>query len=327
MSLVRAESRRLVKRRFTKLLVAGALALLAVVAVSIFLSNEKVTPAQVTAARAQAGRDYQESVASVTAEKQKCVTEGGTDCDTYYIPQPEDFDYTWYMPPTFDLRSQFGNMITTFAAILAAVAFLIGASFAGAEWSSGAMMNLLLWRPQRIRVLGSKLVVFLFWLTGLTLLLAALWTGAFRLIAETHGSTDGMTPGVWRSFGLTGLRGLAVVLVSGLLGFTLASIGRHTAMALGALIGLGALQVGAFVVATVAELQFPGVYMAPYWLWAWMYQDFTLKDYASCDYSASSGCEPAQFVMTWQTSGLMLAGVAVVATGVAMWTMRRRDIT
>ena len=59
-------------------------------------------------------------------------------------------------------------MITTLAALLALVAFVIGASFVGAEWNSGGMMNLLLWRPQRLQVLGTKLAALLVGLTALT---------------------------------------------------------------------------------------------------------------------------------------------------------------
>jgi len=51
------------------------------------------------------------------------------------------------------------RMVTTFAAVLALVAYIVGASFVGAEWSSGGMMNLLLWRPRRLQVLGTKLAV------------------------------------------------------------------------------------------------------------------------------------------------------------------------
>ena len=88
------------------------------------------------------------------------------------------------MPATFDFRKKFGDMIITFAAILALIAFVIGASFVGAEWSSGGMMNLLLWRPQRLKVLGTKLVALLVGLTVLTVVVAAAWTGIFVLIAE-----------------------------------------------------------------------------------------------------------------------------------------------
>ena len=38
---------------------------------------------------------------------------------------------------------------------------MIGASFVGAEWNSGGMMNLLLWRPQRLKVLSTKLAALL----------------------------------------------------------------------------------------------------------------------------------------------------------------------
>jgi hypothetical protein len=62
------------------------------------------------------------------------------------------------------------------------------------------------------------------------------WTGAFWTTASYRGSTANMTSGV--SFALTGLRGLALVLAAGVVGFALASLGRHTALALGDALGL-----------------------------------------------------------------------------------------
>jgi len=56
----------------------------------------------------------------------------------------------------------------------------------------------------------------------------ALWTGAFWLTAVLRGSTDGMTSGTWQSLGLTGLRGVGLVLAAGivLLGYAAATAPR-----------------------------------------------------------------------------------------------------
>ncbi|MBB2945779.1 ABC-type transport system involved in multi-copper enzyme maturation permease subunit [Actinoplanes lutulentus] len=332
MSLARAESRRLFKRRFTKLIVIGALLVLAATVAGTWFSNEKVGATQVASAKAQADRDYQEAVRQSEQEMAKCqaappTTDGVPCSEQVWVPTPDQYDYTWYMPATFDLRSEFPNMISVLAVVLAGAAFLIGASFVGSEWSSGGMMNLLLWRPQRVRVLSTKLTVFLSWLTGLTLLLLAAWAGIFQLVAEVRGSTEKMTAGVWQSFGLTGLRALALVLVAGALGFALASLGRHTGMALGALVGLGALQIGVYVMANLAEFKFTEAWVLPVWGYAWLDKELVLEDFRSCDYSATAGCELDKFTMTWQTAGIGMAIVVALVVGAAMWTMRKRDIT
>jgi ABC-2 type transport system permease protein len=334
-SLARAETRRLFRRRLTLVMLAWVLLVLAAVAAGTFLSNQKGTAAQVTEAKAQAARQYQESLQYAEQDRQRCLAAQGTPeaanfppgCTDLYTPQPEEFDYRWYMPQTFEFRDEFPDMITLFAVVLAAAAFLVGASFVGSEWHSGGMMNLLLWRPQRLRVLSAKLTVFLGWFTGLSLLLAAAWTGAFWLIAELRGSTDRMTSGVWQSLGLTGLRGLAVIVVAGVLGFALASLGRHTGMALGALIGLGAVQIGVYIVATLGGASFPDAFLAPMWAYAWMYKEMILEDPSSCDFSSTAGCEPETFTMTWQAAGSVTAVVVVVVVAAALWAMRRRDVS
>ncbi|WP_229067840.1 ABC transporter permease [Actinoplanes sp. DH11] len=335
MSLARAESRRLVKRRLTKVIVIGVLLVLAAVVAGSWFSSEKVGAAQVAAAKAEADRNYQEALRSAAADKEKCLAAQGTpeasqwpaDCNQLFTPTIEDYNYEWYMPATFVLREEFPLMVAVFALVLAAAAFLVGASFVGAEWNSGGMMNLLLWRPQRLRVLGTKLAVFLGWVTVLALVLGAAWTGLFRLLAEYRGSTENMTSGVWQSFGLTGLRGLAVILAAGALGFALASLGRHTGMALGALVAFGALDIGAYIMASLAGLSFPDLWFVPYWLIALLTKEFVTTDWTSCDYSSTAGCEPATFTMTWQTASIGLAAVTVLIVGASMLTMRKRDIT
>ena len=335
MSLARAETRRLFRRRFTLVLLSGVLLVLAAVAVSTFLSNRKVTPEQVSSAKAEAERSYQDATRYAAIERQRCLAAPGTpdaanypaDCAELYTPAPEEFDYRWFMPETFDFRGEFPDMIVLFAVVLASAAFLVGASFVGSEWHSGGMMNLLLWRPQRLRVLSAKLTVFLGWFAGLSLLLGAGWAGAFQVIARLRGSAEGMTPGAWQSMGLTGLRGLALIVAAGAVGFALASLGRHTGMAMGALIGLGAVQIGVYIVAQLGGARYPDAFLAPLWGYVWLYKEFVLTDENSCNFSSSSGCEPETFTMTWQMAGSGMAVVVVLAVGAALWAMRRRDIT
>jgi ABC-2 type transport system permease protein len=334
-SLFKAETRRLVKRRFTKLFTIGALLILAAVAVGVFLSNQKVGPAQIAEAKAKAHAEYERAVASTEQVKKDCEAARGTARASDFPPNCElsppsesNFDPDWYMPATFDFLKGFPPMLTTMAAVLALVAFVIGASYVGAEWSSGGMMNLLLWRPRRLQVLSTKLSALLVGMTVLTVVVAAIWTAVFYGIARTRGVTTGLTSGAWQSIGLTELRALILVLAAGALGFGLASLGRHTAMALGVAIGvIVVFQFGVGAVLALAHVKFPELYLAPFWLIAWMTKKYVAENYNACDYDVSGGCQPETMAITWQMAGSALTIVLVLVVGAAMWTMRKRDIT
>ena len=336
MSLYKAETRRLVKRRFTKLFTLSGLLILAAVAAAMFFSNQKVGPDQIAKAKAEAQQQYQQSLQQAETDKKNCQAAQGTpaasqyppNCTDMYVPTEADYNYEWFMPATFEFRKDFPGMVTTFAALMAVIAFIIGASFVGAEWASGGMMNLLLWRPQRLRVLGTKLAALLVGLTALTVVVGAIWTGIFLAIANLRGSSESMTSGAWQSMGLMELRALAIVVVAGALGFGLASIGRHTAMALGAAIGvIIVFQFGLGTVLALAKVKFVEAYLVPIWAQAWMDKSVEVFDYESCNFSGGGGCEPDSLTITWPMAGGVLAAVLVLVVGVAMWTMRSRDIT
>jgi ABC-2 type transport system permease protein len=219
-------------------------------------------------------------------------------------------------------------MLTVLAALIAVAGFVIGASFVGAEWNSGGMMNLLLWRPQRVKVLATKLAAFLVSLTALTVVLSAAWTAVFLLIANLRGTTEGMTPGAWQSIGLTELRALAVVVVAGVVGFGLASIGRHTAMAMGVAIGVVILfQFGLGTVLSLANVKFSQAYLIPIWLLAWMEKSYKVEDYNSCDFTAVGGCQPDSITLTWQQAGGGMIAIFVLIVVASLWTIRSRDVT
>ncbi|MBN1172237.1 MAG: ABC transporter permease, partial [Micromonosporaceae bacterium] len=250
------------------------------------------------------------------------------DCEEITPPPLESFDPEWFMKPAFDFKESFEGMIITFSAILALVGFLIGASYVGAEWASGGMMNLLLWRPRRLQVLSTKLAALVGSILGVTVVLGALWTAACWAIAVWRGTTAGLTSGVWQSFALTGLRGLALVLVGTVVGFAIASIGRHTAMALGVVIALAVVgQFGLAIVLELANVDFPERWLLPYYGAAWMMRKYVMTDYSSCGFSVGGECVLETQTITWQHAGLLFGVATVVLVIVAAWTMRRRDIT
>ncbi|MEV1285928.1 ABC transporter permease subunit [Micromonospora sp. NPDC049679] len=337
MSLFKAEFRRLLKRRFVRYMALVGLLVLVAVAVGTFVTNHKIGPAQVAAAERRAEQEYQQSVQWATQEKQQCEKDkaaGRTDdkryppdCAEMMPPPREAFEARWFLPSTFDFREQFEPMITAWAAILALVAFAVGASFIGAEWNSGGMMNLLLWRPQRLKVLLTKLGALLTGLLALAVVSGGLWAAAFWAIGNLRGTTAKTTAGVWESFALTGLRGIAVVVVAGIVGFALASLGRHTALALGGALGIMVVgQFGLGIVLRMAGVKFVEAWLLPTYLLAWMQKKVILEDWESCQASFSGECKPQTMEVVWQDGGTLLAVAVVLTLGAAMWMMRRRDV-
>ncbi|SCL40224.1 ABC-type transport system involved in multi-copper enzyme maturation, permease component [Micromonospora pallida] len=340
MSLYVTELRRLGKRRFTRYMTLIGLLVLAAVAVGTFLTNQKIGPEQRASAERQAQAQYEEQVRYVERDRAECerLKAAGEpadgrfpdDCSTITPPPREAVEARWFLPSTFDFRESFGATLIPYAAILALIAFVVGASFVGAEWSTGGMMNLLLWRPRRLNVLLTKLAALLTGVTVVTLLGAAAWTAAFWAVGSYRGSTAGMTGGVWQSFALTGLRGFALVVVAAVVGFALASLGRHTAFALGGVLAIAVVgQFGLGVVLALADVKFPEAWLLPTYGLAWMGKEVELRNFEACNYSGMSGmseCAPDTLTITWQHSSALLAVGLVLALGAALWAMRRRDI-
>lgn len=336
MGLYRAELRRLGKRRAVRYLVLAGLLVLVAVVVGTFLSNQKIDPAAWDAAERTAEQEFRNAVVWTQQWQAECershasgapdLNQFPSDCAEITIPARADFPAEYYLPPTFGFRDEFPATFYTFASVMALVFFLAGASFVGAEWSSGAMMNLLLWRPQRLRVLFTKLAALLTGTLAVTVLAVLLWTAAYWLVAQLRGTPDGVTAGAWRSFALTELRSVVLVVSAAAAGFGLASIGRHTALALGGVLGvLIAGQSGLGFLAAALDVRYPELWLLPTYFIAWMDSSVKLSDWRYCEVRPAP-CEPPSWELTWVHSGLLAAGVLTVVLGVAAWAMRRRDI-
>lgn len=120
--------------------------------------------------------------------------------------------------------------------LLAAGAFLVGASLVGAEIATGGLALLLTVETRRTRVLVTKLVS-----VGLTSLVLAgvsfgALVGAESAVAVAHGVLD-RSPELWREIASAAARGIAFAVVAGVVGASLSALLRSTTGTLGALLG------------------------------------------------------------------------------------------
>lgn len=331
MSLVRAERRRLHKRRVTKVMLAIGVIILAVVGTALWFSNQKASAATRAKAAATAQQEFE-------TQTQYWNTAGKADCESAakrenidpaqmcFGPRQEDFKPEYYMPSSYDFKGNFLEMATLWAIIMAFCGLIIGASYVGAEWSSGGMMNLLTWQPARVKVLGTKLGMLMLVVAGWSTVVLAAWVGVQWLMGTFRGTTAGMTSGTWQSFGLVGVRGLLLIAGGSLFGFVLASLGRRTAVAMGVLIALIVVtQFGLTLVLYAAKVPYPSLYFVGNHMSAWMQGHERVFDETSCDYSMGA-CEPKYIDLTWQGSGAIFGAVLLVLTFAAMWQIKRRDV-
>jgi len=116
----------------------------------------------------------------------------------------------------------------------AIMAWLLAASFIGAEWRTGMMTTLLTWEPRRVRVMIAKVIAAVFVTFVIVMVLQALLVGALYPAAAYRGSTAGTNAAFWRTFSYVGLRSGALAALAAILGFAAGALGRNTAAGLGA---------------------------------------------------------------------------------------------
>lgn len=337
MSLFKTELRRLFKRRLTRLMLVLLLLGLTGIAVSITVASHKIGAPELAAAEARADSEYQQQLRYHQESVERCeaakargedvANQYPPDCGKEFAPSREHFDAEWFLPYQFEFSTDFVRFLAVFAGIVALFGFIVGASYVGAEWHSGGMMNLLLWRPKRLSVLLTKLGVLLTGLLTISVVVGALWTTAFWLIGKYDGLTGKMTQGGWESLAISGARGIGLVLAVGAIAFGLASLGRHTAMALGAAVGVGVVsEIGVRIAMEIAGVRFGDRYVLSTYALAWFEKKWKLVDWNSCNFSMGE-CKPDELIITWQNSALVFGiGTAAVLVA-AVWAMRRRDIT
>jgi hypothetical protein len=235
--LLRAELHRFRARRFLRvLLLLGVVAW--AVAIAVGLSHYgRPSAADLAAARQQ----VDQIVADANLGRDKCLTDPQRPAD---VPvdqlcgppvRADDIDLGNFLPhPPFSLADSTRTGVMGFAAVASLIAFLAGATWIGAEWSTRSLVALLLWEPRRLRVLSAKAGVLLGAVAVLGVLAQAAWLGMGTLLDRVAGNGAGLPAGFWGTELAMQGRGVLLTVLAGLGGFALAHLIRNTAAALGA---------------------------------------------------------------------------------------------
>jgi hypothetical protein len=114
------------------------------------------------------------------------------------------------------------------------IGWLLGASFIGADWRAGTIVTQLTWEPRRVRLLVTKALAVALVAMAIHVLLQALLAAALLPGIVTSGTTTGADAEWLRGVVGVVLRGAALAGIGSLIGFAVGTVGRNTAVALGA---------------------------------------------------------------------------------------------
>lgn len=335
MNLVRAELERLAARRFVQLMLVLLVLAFGITAATTLAGSHRPTAAEISQAQEQAAEQrrsleqtYRECLAAKSGDEP--AEDAGffaPDCSgvdpaqRHRMPVASDYLYG-----VFTFAQQARPLLYFLIAFLVLFGFLVGASYIGADLTSGGVVNLLLWRPRRMSVLSAKLGTLLASMLLISVAASAGYLAAFWMIGQTAGLPGDLDGPFWRSLGLTYARGLALVLLASAMGFAIATVGRRTAAALGTVAAYVVVwELGARVVLEILDLGRPEQWMLSSHVGAWLAGGLRLYDGSACRVVTSGYCD-SSYTLSSGTALVVLLGLAVLLTTAAFTTFRRRDL-
>lgn len=320
MNLVRAELGRLAARRFVQLMLVLLVAAFSITVATTLAGSHRPTTGEIAAAEAQAAQRRQQEqqwyddCLAGSSESPRAANV----CRNF---DPEGIDASNFLVGVFVFEHEVKSLVYFLVAFLTLFGFLVGASFVGAELTSGGMTNLLLWWPRRTTVLGTKLGTLLGAVLAISVVAGAAYLAAFRVVAQVAGLPGQLDGGFWRELGVVGVRGLALALGATALGFALATLGRHTSAAVGVAAGYAIVwEIGGRIVMNVIDAARPDQWMLSTHVVAWMAGELEMWDNTACQ-----TCD-GRYTLTWLHALVVLVAVLVPATAAAFATFRRRDL-
>jgi ABC-2 type transport system permease protein len=328
MNLLVAEWQRFFARRVTVVMTIVVTAILAVMAMGFVVTSNQPTQPEIDRAKTDAAAAHQvwQQNRNECLDVERGVREPirgrayPKDCDYGDAPNTDQFlDYG------FLFSREYKTLYSFLAVLLMLFGFVVGASYVGAEWTSGGMTNLLLWRPRRAQVLGTKLGAALTGAGGIAVAYLLVSIGVFVGVAITTGAIGTWTAGTVGSLIVVLLRAVALCLFGVVVGFTLASVGRHTSVALG--VGIAYL-----IVYELGTIIFFGLLdadsAASQWrlstyVGAFVYGKVQVDNSYNC---TVADCVRSTLTIYWYHGAGVLAVVAAALVGLAFFSMRRRDV-
>ncbi|NIK54398.1 ABC transporter permease subunit [Kribbella shirazensis] len=325
--LTKVELRRLTARRLTAIGVAGLFLITALLLVATWFEARPLSAAEQQQAQRQYEMMHQDWVEHADEQRKQCAADWQTQPDpkpkleemcAYPEPKPEDFG-----KPKIVFAEVTPELLQGSSYFLAFAAFLIGASFIGAEFSTGAIGNWLTFEPRRLRVYGSKLLAAA---TGFVpvaaVVLAIVLFGTF-VIVDRLGDTASATAKVWGDLAAIGGRAVVTTALAAVLGSIVGLLLRHTAAAIGVVMAYLVLAEGVF-----------GSFLqdAQPWLVKLNFDAFVRHDtqyyVEQCKTSADGSymCDYVQKTLSFEHGAWYLAVLTVAVILIGGWVFRRRDI-
>lgn len=323
MRLLRIELTRLRWRRAILFLTAVSIIVPVLIWAGMAWNTRPVSSADIAQAEEQVERDK----ALFEADRENCLKNPeefgppeGMDVEEFCGEILADPQVDWYlMRPQLNL-SDARDTGTGVATLLLGLALLMGATFTGADWSSGSMSNQLLFEPRRIRVWAAKAAAVMIGALAVAAVgLAAFWALTWGLMESRDIAA---TSGGWRDVAEAGGRSALFAAAAALGGYVVTMLLRSTVGTLGVML---AVSIGGSILVATMPIDGNGRWMLPHNVLGildngYRYYDSTLPgcggfDGGSCEEVLSMG-EGLRFIGV-----ILLVGVAL-----SMASFRRRDV-
>ncbi|HET7736369.1 MAG TPA: hypothetical protein VFK52_10365 [Nocardioidaceae bacterium] len=227
MRLIRVELHRFRARRAIALMLLGVTLLVTWMTLDTIWQTRPVSDSEIAVARQQAAQDEQ----FLREEYDRCAEDPAS-----YVGFPEataddcppaESDYRWYLSRSpLSLEEELRDTGKAAVVVLAGIAVIIGATFAGADWATGSLGNQLIFRPRRLQVWAAKAVAVAVGTVVLAALVIAAQWGAYLAVSELR--DVGHAPGTVSDIVTTSLRGLALVAGGAVGGLALTMLLRST---------------------------------------------------------------------------------------------------
>ncbi|MBQ1052684.1 ABC transporter permease subunit [Micromonospora sp. C51] len=336
MNLIRAEVERLGARRFVQLMIVLLMLAFGVTAATTLAGSHQPSAVELAEAQRQAAADLR----GMELEHERCLArergEPFRDDPGLYLPSDcSELDPALrdrlpvaadYLAGVFTFTRQAEPLLYFLVAYLVLFGFLVGASYIGADLNSGGVVNLLLWRPRRLTVLGAKLGTLVGAVLTVSVLATLAYLVTFWVIAQVAGYPGPTNVTFWAELGAIWGRGLTLVLLAAATGFAIATMGRHTAAALGAVAAyLVVWELGGRIVLQILEVARPDQLMLGSYVGAWLAGEVRFWDSTACRTVTDGYCD-GSYTLTWQPALAVLLLLTAGLTAAAFALFRRRDL-
>jgi hypothetical protein len=331
-SLLRAELHRFRSRRFLQLLLA--LCVLGWIVAMVIALTQFGVPTD--GDRAEAREQIDRIVAEQEIFREQCLANPE---EFYGGPVPADVPTDEICPPPmsasefrvedfidkapFDLADLGTGGALVFAAAAAVVAFIVGATWIGAEWSSRSLVALLFWVPQRMKVMATKIGVLVLGAALFGVLAQAGWLLMAWILRAAVGTDDRLPEEFWGELLAAQGRGVLLTVLIALLGFGLTNLVRNT----GAALGVG------FVYFAVLETALRA--FEPSWD-RWLISTnaagliapggLEIPDFENLTVTPEGFTEPSIYLLGNVQAGVLLTAVVAVIVGAGVVLFAKRDV-